>query len=56
MALRDRIASRKAFSPTKERTAAFKRRTDGRGGIEDPLSLDMKMISVVLTVMLRLPK
>ncbi len=48
MALRDHIASRKSFFANKERTAAFKRRLDGRGGIEDPLSLDMKMISVVL--------
>lgn len=48
MVLRDHIASRKSFFANKERTAAFKRRLDGRGGIEDPLSLDMKMISVVL--------
>ena len=48
MALRDYIASRKSFFSSKERTTAFKRRLDGRGGIEDPLSLDMKMISVVL--------
>lgn len=48
MALRDYIASRKSFFANKERTAAFKRRLDGRSGIEDPLSLDLKMISVVL--------
>ncbi|EGK3609056.1 BREX-1 system phosphatase PglZ type A [Escherichia coli] len=48
MALRDYIASRSTFFANKERTAALKRRLDGRSGVEDALSLDLKMISVLL--------
>ncbi|EGX6956806.1 BREX-1 system phosphatase PglZ type A [Aeromonas hydrophila] len=48
MALRDYIASRSSFFASKERTVALKRRLDSRSGIEDPLSLDLKMISVLL--------
>ncbi|WP_429152327.1 BREX-1 system phosphatase PglZ type A [Aeromonas hydrophila] len=48
MALRDYIASRSSFFANKERTSALKRRLDGRSGVEDSLSLDLKMISVLL--------
>ncbi|WP_322875129.1 BREX-1 system phosphatase PglZ type A [Aeromonas veronii] len=48
MALRDYIASRRRFFASKERTTALKRRLDGRSGVEDALSLDLKMISVLL--------
>ncbi len=47
MALREHLASRKAFFASKDRTQSLKRRLDGRSGIEDPLSLDFKMICVV---------
>ena len=48
MALREHLASRKAFFASKERTQSLKRRLDGRSGVEDSLSLDFKMICVVL--------
>lgn len=48
MSLRDYIASRHSFFASKERTVALKRRLDGRSGIEDELSLDLKMMSVLL--------
>ena len=48
MSLRDYIASRKSFFASKERTTALKRRLDGRSGMEDELSLDLKMMSVLL--------
>lgn len=55
MALRDYIASRKSFFASKERTTAFKRRLDGRSGVEDSLSLDLKMMSVLLGCHAQLP-
>ena len=42
MSLRDYIASRHSFFASKERTTAFKRRLDGRSGMEDALSLDLR--------------
>ncbi|MGL5948911.1 MAG: BREX-1 system phosphatase PglZ type A [Aeromonas sp.] len=48
MALREYIAARTAFFSSKVRTQSLKRKLDGRSGMEDPLSLDLKMISVVL--------
>ena len=50
MSLRDYIASRHSFFASKERTTAFKRRLDSRSGMEDALSLDLKMMSVLLVV------
>ncbi len=48
MALREHLAQRKTFFASKERTQSLKRRLDGRSGVEDSLSLDFKMICVVL--------
>jgi len=55
MSLRDYIASRQRFFASKERTVALKRRLDGRSGMEDELSLDLKMMSVLLGCHAQLP-
>lgn len=49
MALREHLAKRKSFFASRERTAALKKKLDSRSGVEDPLSLDFKMICVALT-------
>ncbi|WP_249553750.1 BREX-1 system phosphatase PglZ type A [Shewanella sp. 8A] len=48
MSLREHIAARQIFFASQERLKTLKARVDGRSGQETPLSLDMKIISVLL--------
>lgn len=48
MSLREHIAVRQSFFASQERLKTLKARIDGRSGQETPLSLDMKIISVLL--------
>ncbi|WP_372931511.1 BREX-1 system phosphatase PglZ type A [Shewanella putrefaciens] len=48
MSLREHIAARQTFFASQERLKTLKARIDGRSGQETPLTLDMKIISVLL--------